>query len=63
MIVYDLIYDFFKFVFGIDVITINPYAFLTKSICFLISFLIFYLVLFYLPNKIIFKILHKGDKK
>ena len=56
MIIYDLIYSFFEFVFGLDIITSYPFAFYTKTICFIITFIIFYLLVFYIPVKVIKKI-------
>lgn len=56
MIIYDLIYSFLEFVFGLEIITSYPFDFYTKTICFIVTFIIFFLLVFYIPVKILKKI-------
>lgn len=62
MLIYDLFYELFVFIFSENVITIMPYSFITNILCFCMTFFVYYLILYWLPNKIIFGVWLKGGK-
>ena len=63
MKVYDLIYNLFIFIFGESIVSSMPYSFLVRCICFILCFVLFYFLIFWLPNKFIFRCLHQRRDK